>query len=446
MFYRLIRSIVAFALGLFYRIEVRRKVQDVSGPVMFVCNHPNSLIDPALVFVLTSRQVTFLAREPLFRAPVLGLVLKGLGALPVFRKQDHPGKMEKNEGTLEAAAGALIEERAITIFPEGKSHSMPQLSDVKTGCARIALRVARAGKALRIIPIGLTYEQKQRFRSRVHIEVGDEILVSAAQVSDEAEGDWVRGLTDQVNASIREVTLNLDQWDDLEMIETADQLYALRNGFKPEDPDRLRLLAKGANILRNEQPERFDDIKDEIVSFRTRLQMLNAEAKDLSVNYRKRELSWFVVRNLASIFFGLPLFALGLALFFIPFMILRVLSMVVPLEHDRVATLKLVSALVMVPLWWTALCITGWYFGGTVGLMVALLGAMPLALFTRYFMENRRRTFEDVLTFFKLSNRTRLKQHLLYEGERLQEDIQKIVGELIPRVAPSIQASLTESE
>jgi 1-acyl-sn-glycerol-3-phosphate acyltransferase len=56
-------------------VEVVRHVTDFSGPVMFVGNHPNSLIDPALVFVITDRQVTFLAREPLFRAPVLGWLL-----------------------------------------------------------------------------------------------------------------------------------------------------------------------------------------------------------------------------------------------------------------------------------------------------------------------------------------------------------------------------------
>ena len=139
MLYRIIKIVVRVALGLFYRLQVERRGGELSGPVILVGNHQNSLIDPALVFVITDRHVTFLAREPLFRAPVLGWVLKGIGALPVFRKQDHPGLMQKNEGTLESAAQALKEERAITIFPEGKSHSDPELAVIKTGCARIAL-------------------------------------------------------------------------------------------------------------------------------------------------------------------------------------------------------------------------------------------------------------------------------------------------------------------
>lgn len=435
MFYRLVRGIVAFALRLFYRVEVVRQSQDLSGPVMFVGNHPNSLIDPALVFMITDRPVTFLAREPLFRMPVMGWLLKGLDALPVYRKQDHPGLMEKNEGTLDTAAGALVAGRAITIFPEGKSHSAPQLSEIKTGCARIALKVAKAGHAMRIIPIGLTYEQKHRFKSRVHIEVGEGLLVEAASPSaPEAEQEWVRTLTDRVGAAMRSVTLNLEDWEDLALIETADQLFALRNGFREKDPDRLRLFSKGASLLRNEQPDRFDDLKEDVMSFRARLELVNATPGDLTFEYRPRQVAWFVLRNLGALLLGFPLFALGVALFFLPFMGLRLLAMVTPVSRDRVATLKLVSALVMVPAWWTLLTVAGWALGGTVGLVVALVGALPLALFTRYFLERRRAAFNDALAFLRMGNRSRLRQHLLFHGERLQDEIQTLVRELKPRL------------
>lgn len=435
MFYRLVRGIVAFALRLFYRVEVVQHTADLSGPVMFVGNHPNSLIDPALVFVITNRQVTFLAREPLFRVPVMGWLLRGLKALPVYRKQDHPGLMEKNEGTLDTAASALSSGLAITIFPEGKSHSAPQLSEIKTGCARIALKVAKAGKAMRIIPIGLTYEQKHRFKSRVHIEVGQGLLVEAVgTLTPEAEQEWVRSLTDRVGDAMRSVTLNLEDWEDLGLIETADQLFALKNGFREKDNDRLRLFSKGASLLRNEQPDRFDDIKEDILSFRARLEMINAQPGDLQVKYRGQHVAMFVLRNLGAILLGFPLFALGVVLFFAPFMFLRMLAMLAPVSKDRVATLKFVSALLMVPTWWTLLTVAGWLLAGTVGLVVALAGALPLALFTRYFLERRRAAINDAMAFLRMGNRSRLRQHLLFHGERLQEEIQALVQEIKPRL------------
>jgi 1-acyl-sn-glycerol-3-phosphate acyltransferase len=434
--YRFVRAIVSFALGLFYRIEVVRHERDLSGPVMFVGNHPNSLIDPALVFVITDRPVTFLAREPLFRVPVLGWLLKGLGALPVYRKQDHPGLMEKNEGTLEAAAAALAEAKAITIFPEGKSHSAPQLADIKTGCARIALRVAKTGIALRVVPIGFTYAQKHRFRSKVHIEVGEPILVPAlaGALEGEQEVEWVQALTRRVGEALRSLTINLETWEDLELIETADQLFALRNGYRENDPERLRLIAKGAAILRNVDPERFDEVKEDVLSFRSRLETLRADPKDLSLHYQRRSAWAFVLRNLGALLLGFPLFALGMVLFFLPFMTLRLVAVVVPVSRDRTATLKFVSALVMVPLWWSALTVAGWALGGTPGLLTALFAALPLALYTRYFYERRKAALNDLIAFFRLGSRAALRQHLLAEGERLQEEIQRLADELRPKL------------
>ncbi len=159
MFYTCVRALVALCLRLFYRVKVNAPAEEPQGPVIFVGNHPNGLIDPALVFILTRRRVTFMAKAPLFKIPVIGWILRGLDALPVYRKQDDPSQMGKNEGTLDAARGALVQGRAITIFPEGKSHSEPMLAELKTGAARIALGAAREGAPVRIVPVGITYSE-----------------------------------------------------------------------------------------------------------------------------------------------------------------------------------------------------------------------------------------------------------------------------------------------
>jgi 1-acyl-sn-glycerol-3-phosphate acyltransferase len=433
VFYRFVRATIRFALGLFYQLQVVFRSQDLDGPVMFVGNHNNSLIDPALVFVITARQVTFLAREPLFRAPLLGWVLKGLGALPVYRKQDHPGLMEKNEGTLEAAAGALRDGKAIVIFPEGKSHSEPQMAEIKTGCARIALRVVRGGKPLRIVPVGLTYAHKHRFHSKVQVEVGEPLVVPPAP--DEAgEVEWVRTLTDQVAERLKTVTLNLEEWADLKLIETAENLYALKIGEKAKDPERMRRFAAGVQLLRKEQPERFERIREDVMSFRMRLEMVNADPATLKLKYRKTEVARFVGRNLLAMIVGFPLFALGTLLFFIPFWAVRLSARVLPLSKDRVGTYKFVASLLLTPVWQSLLCWLAWRGWGVLGAVLALALAMPLALYTRYFVERRRSAFGDVLTFFTIGSRSLLKQRLLTEGERLSAQIEKVADELRPRV------------
>ena len=53
--------------------------------------------------------------------------------------------------------------------------------------------------------------------------------------------------------------------------------------------------------------------------------------------------------------FGFPLFALGMMLFFVPYYFLKALALAVPVSRDRVGTLKFISAVIMVPLWWSGL-------------------------------------------------------------------------------------------
>jgi 1-acyl-sn-glycerol-3-phosphate acyltransferase len=428
--YRLVRAVISFALGMFYRTQVTRSTEDLSGPIMLVGNHPNSIIDPALVFVITQRKVTFLAREPLFRVPVFGFFLNALGALPVYRKQDHPTQMTKNEGTLDAAADALKGDKAITIFPEGKSHSDPQLSEIKTGAARIAYRAAKQGAKVRIVPVGLTYQQKHRFRSRVLIQVGQPISVDDPKAE---EVEWVRTLTDKVADGMRDVTLNLQSWNDLALIETAEQLYALRIGEKDHDPERQRRFARGIEILSRENPELLDKLRDEVMSFRSRLELVAADPKDLTVQYRRPLVAKFVLRNLASIVFGLPLFLLGLTLYFVPFMTIRLLSRVLPLSRDRVGTFKFFASFGLAPFWIALMGWLGMRYYGLAGCLTAVLGAIPLALFTRYFVERWRAVLRDIFTFFTLGSRSRLKARLLVEGERLAAEIEKVAVELKPR-------------
>src|SRR5205823_4075173 len=71
---RLIVSILRFAMRVYFRrVEVLGAEHvPAKSPVIFVLNHPNALVDPAVLLCLTPRRVSFLAKAPLFRMPVLG--------------------------------------------------------------------------------------------------------------------------------------------------------------------------------------------------------------------------------------------------------------------------------------------------------------------------------------------------------------------------------------
>jgi len=404
-----------------------------TGPVIFVGNHPNGLIDPGLVFILAKREVTFLAKEPLFKIPVLGLVLKGVHALPVYRKQDGANTVA-NDSTLTASVAALKAGRAITIFPEGKSHSEPQLSALKTGCARIALDAVRQGARVRIVPIGLTYDAKNRFKSRVHVEVGAPIEASAFQEQPgEDPFEAAKRLTSAIADGLRQVTLNLAQWEDLPIVETAESLFALKQGEAAGSVERHRAFARGMALLREEQPERFESLKQQVASFRRRLDLVQVTPEELTFRYRPATVARFVLRNLLWVL-GLPLFAVGMLLFTIPYWVPITMSMVTKAEDDVESTIKVFTLLVLAPVWWALLTIGTAVLAGPAWAAVMFFGAPPLALFTRWYFERRSAALRDARTFFVFWSRSRLKQRLLAEGEGLSAEINQVAEELRPRV------------
>ena len=63
-----------------------------SGPVLLCINHPNNLIDSLLVGAVLRRKVHYLATAALFRNPLVARFLPACGAMPVYRKQDDPGR------------------------------------------------------------------------------------------------------------------------------------------------------------------------------------------------------------------------------------------------------------------------------------------------------------------------------------------------------------------
>jgi 1-acyl-sn-glycerol-3-phosphate acyltransferase len=106
------------------------------GPAIVACNHI-SYLDPiaiAYAVVRAGRNPRFLAKDELFRTPVLGTVLRGVGQIPVRR-----GSRDRN--ALSMAERALAGGEVVVIYPEGTVTTRPDHLPMegKTGVARLAL-------------------------------------------------------------------------------------------------------------------------------------------------------------------------------------------------------------------------------------------------------------------------------------------------------------------
>ncbi len=112
MLYAILKPTAAALMRLLFRLEVVGSgLVPASGPVLIVSNHV-SLLDPPLVGASAPRPLHFMAKEELFRVPLLGRLIRALNARPVRRDGS-------DMRALKAALALLQEGRALLVFPEG---------------------------------------------------------------------------------------------------------------------------------------------------------------------------------------------------------------------------------------------------------------------------------------------------------------------------------------
>lgn len=241
--YRLLVTFLGLVTRVFFRtIEVvGGEHVPREGPVVFVGNHPNSLIDPVLVITTCGRRVNFAAKDTLFANPMMRGVLWAIGAVPIKRRQDHDGsdaKVEEkvvdpnappvdNSSAFEALFAVLRGGGAFGIFPEGISHTRSELAPLKTGAARIALGAAKEGVPVRIVPCGLSYRRRDRMRSRVLVQFGEAIEVDVEQMRalERGEHHVARELTADIESALRALTINAPDFDTLQVMDGVRRLY-----------------------------------------------------------------------------------------------------------------------------------------------------------------------------------------------------------------------------
>jgi len=178
-------------------------------PLVFVANHNNSVVDALLLLALPGARPRMLAKSTLFAHPVMGPLLALADALPVYRRQDPGADVALNLETFARCREALAAGGQIALFPEGTSHNQERRLPIKSGAARIVLETEalHGPLGLRIIPVGLNYEAKERFRSRVWVRVGQAVDPGAELAGYRHEPKAaVRALTARIAAVLENAT------------------------------------------------------------------------------------------------------------------------------------------------------------------------------------------------------------------------------------------------
>lgn len=140
----------------FFRVYCRREVFNpenvpMEGPVILASNHA-SFFDPPLVGSASKREINYLARESLFRFPVVGSILRSVNSVPVDREGG-------GAAGLRAIFDRLQKGGAIILFPEGTRTPDGKLQNAKSG---IGLTVIKSNAPVVPVRVFGTFEAFSR--------------------------------------------------------------------------------------------------------------------------------------------------------------------------------------------------------------------------------------------------------------------------------------------
>jgi 1-acyl-sn-glycerol-3-phosphate acyltransferase len=356
----------------FRRIEIVGWENVPAGaPVIFAVNHPNALIDPLFLLCFAPRRVSFLAKAPLFRMPLVGWFVRAFDSIPVYRREDN-ADVSKTRETFDQARATLARGGAIAIFPEGTTHSDPRLKQLKTGAARIALGAAMP--KIVIVPTGLFYTSKATFRSSAAVYFGAPIEVSPEPVDDRGEppADSVDALTKSIEDGLTAVTVQADSRTALDLIGRADRIFRLGRGDLSQALDMRKRFVSGYNWLCEHDPVRLAHLASRIERFESELGAARLEPQELVPPTFARS-----VATIGMLLIATPLAIIGAVIHYPIYALIRVAVSFAGNDEELIATQKAVGGLVLYPLTWIAVAsLVAWRFGWPAG--AATLIALPL--------------------------------------------------------------------
>jgi glycerol-3-phosphate dehydrogenase (NAD(P)+) len=159
-----VRWVVKPAILVYFRLR-RLGIEHIpEGGVILASNH-RSFLDPFAIGCCLGRPIYFVAKQELFKNPMLGWILNCLGAFPIKRGASDDESV--------ATSLALLERgQAVVIFPEGTRIRTGSLGSPRRGVGRLALQ---SGKP--VVPIAVTNSERARrgWRIRpvrVHLRFG----------------------------------------------------------------------------------------------------------------------------------------------------------------------------------------------------------------------------------------------------------------------------------
>ncbi|QMU61002.1 MAG: hypothetical protein GKR92_04525 [Gammaproteobacteria bacterium] len=418
---------------IFYReLEVTglENIPKDSG-LLLCANHVNALVDVVVLQASTNKDLRPLARSGLFLNPFLKPILNTIGAVPIYRRHDPDSDTTQNQDSFAKCYELLAENETIIIFPEGQSHSDPHINKLKTGAARIALGAKENNKAAPVvIPVGLTFSRKGKFRSDVLVQYGIAVDITTSEKLDSFES--VELITDRIKQELAKVTLNADSWEDIYLITRLEKFFALRRGKyrKGQLKERfhaLQRLIDAQRILRIYEPDKVRSLVKQLRGFERLCKCCGIRDYHLTIKYKPLLVTIYILRLLLILLIGLPIAAWGAINSFIPYQLTRDVARRIAKAPDQYDTANVSFGMLFFLVFWAAQTyIINLYFGMTSSIIyltsVAISAPFALKLRKEYHI-----IIDNVKIFFLFMRKKQLREYLERKRKEIEIELAKLL-------------------
>ena len=183
-------------------VGIRVRVEGVenipSGVCIFVANHVSN-IDPPIVVPSLGRRVALLAKQGLFRIPILGRAMRMADFIPVNRSDP-----EAAAASVEVAVRKLRSGVSYLVYPEGTRSPDGRLRAFKRGSFVMAIQAG-----VRIVPISISGPEKLMRKGEWFVRSGTAVIrfgpsVDASAYSFERRGELLERVHQLVAAGLPE--------------------------------------------------------------------------------------------------------------------------------------------------------------------------------------------------------------------------------------------------
>lgn len=223
--YYITRFLVSQAARRFHRLTNKSGFYNLinsDDPVILVSNHQNGMMDGLNISGVMSKQFSWLTRADVFWKPIPRSILFSFNQMPIYRQRDKLIDLrERNEIIWNCCIDRLELGAALAIFPEGNHNPQKTIRGLKRGLSDLlgkALTKHKSLKRLRVIPLGLDYEDYPGYRRKLSLRVGEQIEWLDLYNEETGLVDF-KELSMRVQEALRNLTVDIQPAGEYEVLE-----------------------------------------------------------------------------------------------------------------------------------------------------------------------------------------------------------------------------------